>query len=116
VSGNPAALDAAIAATGREGRVVVGSFYGQKRHAVDLGGHFHRGRITVQSSQVSHIAPALGGRWDRARRRDEAFRALGAIDTSALVTDRVPFARAAEAYQRLDAGAAEAVQVLLVHD
>jgi 2-desacetyl-2-hydroxyethyl bacteriochlorophyllide A dehydrogenase len=116
LSGNPAALDAAIAATGREGRVVVGSFYGQKRHTVDLGGHFHRGRLTVQSSQVSHIAPALGGRWDRARRRDEAFRALAAIDTRPLVTHRVPFARAAEAYQLLDAGAGEALQVLLVHD
>ena len=46
LSGNPAALDAAIALTGREGRVVVGSFYGNKRAPVDLGGHFHRGRCS----------------------------------------------------------------------
>jgi 2-desacetyl-2-hydroxyethyl bacteriochlorophyllide A dehydrogenase len=112
LTGNPAALDAAIAVTGREGRVVVGSFYGEKRAPVSLGGHFHRGRLTLHSSQVSRIGPALSGRWDRQRRMAAAWRALGQLDTRALVTHRFPFARAAEAYRLLDAGGAEALQVV----
>ncbi len=117
LTGSPAALDTAIALTGREGRVVVGSFYGGKRAPVDLGGHFHRGRLTLISSQVSHLAPALGGRWDRARRRDVAWAALGRLDTGALISHRFPLDRAAEAYRLLERGRGRAaLQVLLIHD
>ena len=45
VSGSPAALDQAIAVTGFDGRVVIGSWYGKKRVNLDLGGDFHRSRI-----------------------------------------------------------------------
>ncbi len=115
LTGNPAALDAAIALTGQEGRVIVGSFYGDKRAPVSLGGHFHRGRLTLKSSQVSRVPPALAARWDRPRRMAAAFRALGELDVAALISHRVPFARAAEAYRLLDAGAAGALQVVFVH-
>jgi 2-desacetyl-2-hydroxyethyl bacteriochlorophyllide A dehydrogenase len=116
LTGNPAALDAAIALTGREGRVVVGSFYGDKRATVDLGAHFHRGRLTLASSQVSHLPPALAGRWDRARRRDVAWDALARLDAAALVTHRFALGRAAEAYARLDAAPADTLQVLLTYE
>jgi len=116
LTGNPAALDAALALTGREGRVVVGSFYGAKRAPVDLGAHFHRGRLTLVSSQVSRLAPALTGRWDRARRRQVAWEALARVDAAALITHRFALGRAAEAYGRLDAGPAEALQVLLTYE
>jgi threonine dehydrogenase-like Zn-dependent dehydrogenase len=114
LSGDPAALDAAISIAGREARVIVGSWYGAKRAPVDLGGHFHRGRLTITSSQVSHIAPMLSGRWDRTRRWAAALRALGGIDTSALVTHRIPLGEAQQAYELLDRHAERAVQVLLV--
>ncbi|HVX95724.1 MAG TPA: zinc-binding dehydrogenase [Polyangia bacterium] len=116
VSGNPAALDAAIGLTGREGRVVLGSFYGAKRASVDLGTHFHRGRLTLASSQVSHLPPTLGGRWDHARRRAVAWSALARVDAQALVTHRFDVARAADAYARLDAGPGDALQILLTYD
>jgi threonine dehydrogenase-like Zn-dependent dehydrogenase len=125
LTGDPAALDLAVRLTGREGRVVVGSFYGRKRHPVDLGDHFHRGRLTIVSSQVSHIGPALAGRWDRARRADAAFRALATLDTAALITHRFPLADAQAAYALLEgapqgagaagAGERDVVQVLFVH-
>ena len=82
LSGNPAALDLAVAAAGHEGRIVVGSWYGNKRASVDLGGRFHRRRLRLVSSQVSHIGAPLSARWDRARRFGEAWRALAAIDTA----------------------------------
>jgi 2-desacetyl-2-hydroxyethyl bacteriochlorophyllide A dehydrogenase len=59
VSGDPAVLDQALRATGFDGRVVIGSWYGEKRATLDLGGAFHRSRIRVISSQVSTIAPEL---------------------------------------------------------
>jgi 2-desacetyl-2-hydroxyethyl bacteriochlorophyllide A dehydrogenase len=115
LTGNPAALDAAIAVTGQEGRVIVGSFYGEKRAPVHLGGHFHRGRLTLKSSQVSRLAPGLSARWDRQRRLAAAFRAVGELDARALISHRFPLARAAEAYRLLDAGAAEALQVVFTY-
>ncbi|HEY0715140.1 MAG TPA: oxidoreductase, partial [Polyangia bacterium] len=119
VSGRPEALDAAIAATGVEGRVVVGSFYGDKRAPVALGGHFHRGRLRLISSQVSHIAPDLRGRWDRERRQETAWQVLSRIEPavmSGLLSHRYSFAAAAGAYALLDRGDPATLQVLLVHD
>jgi 2-desacetyl-2-hydroxyethyl bacteriochlorophyllide A dehydrogenase len=116
LTGDPAALDAALALTGREGRVVVGSFYGGKRASVDLGAHFHRGRLTLVSSQVSRLPAALSGRWDRARRQRVVWDALARLDGAALVSHRLPLARASEAYARLDVRRSETLQVLLTYE
>ena len=115
LSGDPRALDLAVAAAGHEARIVVGSWYGAKRAPIDLGGRFHRRRLSIASSQVSHIGGPLSARWDRARRREATWRALAAIDTTPLIGDRVPFADAQQAYQRADAGSAGAPQILLTH-
>ncbi len=117
VSGQPAVLDHAIALTASEGRVVVGSFYGDKRAPLTLGGHFHRGRLQLISSQVSHIAPQLTGRWDRARRTAAAWRLLAGGDhAGALITHRVPFREAPAAYRLLDAAKPGVGQVILTHE
>jgi 2-desacetyl-2-hydroxyethyl bacteriochlorophyllide A dehydrogenase len=115
LSGDPAALDLAVAAAGREGRVVVGSWYGSKRAPVELGGAFHRGRLTISSSQVSRIGPSLSGRWDRTRRFATAWRALAALDTRPLISHRFPLSDAQQAYQLLDGAPEQALQVLLLH-
>jgi 2-desacetyl-2-hydroxyethyl bacteriochlorophyllide A dehydrogenase len=116
LTGDPAALDAALALTGREGRVVVGSFYGRRRASVDLGTHFHRGRLSLVSSQVSRLSPALGGRWNRPRRARVAWAALARLDAAALITHRFTLGRAAEAYALLEARAGNALQVLLTYE
>lgn len=116
LSGSPAALDQAIAATGFNGRIVVGSWYGQKRAPLDLGGHFHRSRIRLISSQVSTIAPEFSGRWSKSRRLDLAWYMLQRMQPAdALVTHQFPFERAAEAYRLLDERPGEAIQVLLTY-
>lgn len=115
VSGHPEALEPAIEATGYDGRVLVGSWYGTKRTEIGLGDHYHRGRIAVESSQVSTIAPELRGRWDRERRRDTAWRWLDRIDVEPLVTHRFDVADAEEAYRRLADEPEDTLQILLTY-
>ena len=112
-SGSPAALQEAIDCVAPEGTVVVCSWYGEKPVPLDLGGHFHRGRVRIVSSQVGRIDPSLAPRWDRERRLELATELLGELVLADLITHRIPFARAAEAYALLDDGAAETVQVVL---
>ncbi|MEF8780307.1 MAG: zinc-binding alcohol dehydrogenase [Haloferacaceae archaeon] len=102
LSGNPEALDDAINATGYDGRIVVGSWYGTKQAELDLGGEFHRNRITIESSQVSTLDPALRGRWNAERRLSTAWDLLSELDTDCLLTHREPLSNAETAYERLD--------------
>jgi len=113
LSGQPSALDDAIGVVGYDARIVVGSWYGTKREPIDLGGRFHRDRIDIVSSQVSTISPALRGRWDRDRRMGAALDRLNWIPADELITHRIPFDRAPEAYELLDSAAATPIQVIL---
>ncbi len=116
LTGDPDALDDAVAATGFHSRLVVGSWYGSKPATLDLGGRFHRNRVRVTSSQVSTVAPQFRGRWSKARRLDVAMDRLTDLEPTELVTHRFPVERAAEAYRVLDERPDEAVQVLLTYD
>ena len=112
LTGSPSALDDAIAMTAFSGRIVIGSWYGEKRAAVDLGGAFHRSRIKLISSQVSTIAPELSGRWDKARRFNVAWEALRRIQPQKWITHRFPIDKAEEAYRLLDENPQETIQVM----
>lgn len=116
LTGNPVALNDAIAMTGYHGRVVIGSWYGQKRTEIDLGGHFHRNRIQLIGSQVSTIAPPLQGRWSKERRFAVAWSLLKTVDPALLITHRFAVESAADAYALLDQQPAEALQLLLTYD
>jgi 2-desacetyl-2-hydroxyethyl bacteriochlorophyllide A dehydrogenase len=113
VSGAPAALNEAIGLTMFNGRVVIGSWYGNKPVQLDLGGAFHRSRIRLISSQVSSIAPELSGRWDKARRFETAWNELRRIRPERWITQRFRQASAAEAYQLIEHSPAETIQVIL---
>ena len=102
LSGNPVALDDALGAAGYAGRVLVGSWYGNKPVDLDLGGRFHRSRVAVEPTQVSTIDPARRGRWTRERRLDAAWTHLDRLDADSLLERQVPLSEAPEAYRRLD--------------
>jgi threonine dehydrogenase-like Zn-dependent dehydrogenase len=116
VSGSPAALDMAVAATGYHGRVVIGSWYGHKAVELNLGGEFHRRRQRLFSSQVSTIAPELRGRFSKGRTLDLAWQMLREIGPARLITHRLPLEEAPRAYELLDRRPDEAVQVVLTYD
>jgi 2-desacetyl-2-hydroxyethyl bacteriochlorophyllide A dehydrogenase len=113
LSGSPKSLDQALSVTGFAGRVVIGSWYGQKRASVDLGGHFHRSRIQIISSQVSSLAPSISGRWDKSRRFDLAWEMVHQVQPERWITHRLPFQQAAQGYHLLDQNPKEVIQVLL---
>ncbi len=113
LSGNPAALNDAIALTAFSGRVVIGSCYGEKRASLDLGGSFHRSRIRLISSQVSTLAPELSGRWDKSRRFAAAWQALRRIQPEKWITHRFALSRVDEAYALLQDRPQEAIQILI---
>ena len=112
-SGQPRALDDAFAVAAHEGRVVVVSWYGTKRAELALGSDFHRKRLTLKSSQVSHLDPALTPRWTITRRRELAIGYLGELLLDKLISHVLPFDRAAEAYRLIDQQPGEVIQVVL---
>lgn len=115
LSGNPAALDSAIALCGYNGRIVVGSWYGDKRAGLDLGGRFHRDHLRLISSQVSHIAPQWSGRWTKPRRLAVAWEMLRRVRPERLISHRFPVASAAAAYLQLDQQPEQMLQVVFTY-
>jgi len=113
LSGRPETLNDALALTAFSGRIVIGSWYGEKRAEIDLGGTFHRSRIKLISSQVSTIAPELSARWDKARRFEAAWKALERIKPEKWITHRFPIEDAEKAYSLLDEHPQETIQVVI---
>ena len=112
-SGSGTALQAAIESVADEGTVVVASWYGTKPVSLALGGRFHRGRVRLRSSQVGRLNPELSARWDRARRMETVVGLLGRLRLEELVSHRIPFGEAPEAYRLVDGRPEETVQVIL---
>jgi len=113
LSGAPAALDDAIALTGFGGRVVIGSWYGEKKVTLDLGGAFHRSRIKLIASQVSTLSPQLSARWDQSRRIEVAWDALERIRPEKWITHRFPLEKASQVYRLLDKNPQDSIQIIL---
>jgi threonine dehydrogenase-like Zn-dependent dehydrogenase len=112
LSGSPSTLNEAIDLTAFSGRIVIGSWYGQKRAEINLGGDFHRSRIKLISSQVSTVSPELSGRWDKSRRFEVAWKALERIKPEKWITHRFPIDDADKAYRLLDENPQETIQVI----
>jgi 2-desacetyl-2-hydroxyethyl bacteriochlorophyllide A dehydrogenase len=112
LTGVPEALNTALSMCGFGSRVVIGSWYGNRRTALDLGGQFHRSRIQLISSQVSTIGGPLSERWDKARRFEAAWAALDRIKPERWVTHRFPIEQADQAYRLLDESSEQVIQIL----
>jgi threonine dehydrogenase-like Zn-dependent dehydrogenase len=59
------------------------------------------------------IDPALGPRWDYARRRELVVSLLAELPLAGLITHRVPFSQAADAYRLVDTQSEQVLQVVL---
>jgi 2-desacetyl-2-hydroxyethyl bacteriochlorophyllide A dehydrogenase len=115
-SGAAAALQAAIDSLAIEGTVIAVSWYGVKPVTLALGGHFHRGRVRLRSSQVGRINPDLAPRWDRDRRLALAVDLLSELRLTELISHRIPFHQAPDAYRLVDEHPDQTLQVVLLYD
>jgi 2-desacetyl-2-hydroxyethyl bacteriochlorophyllide A dehydrogenase len=115
VSGNPIALDQALASVAFGATVVVCSWYGTKAVPLMLGGPFHRRRLRVVSSQVSTIDAALQPRWSRERRMAVACELLPQLALQPLISHHFMLEQAAEAYRLVDEHPEATVQVVLTY-
>lgn len=112
-SGSARALDQALAVTGVEGRIVIGSWYGKNAVTLNLGGRFHRSRIRLIGSQVSTLAAGLTGRWSKQRRFGVAWEQIRQVRPSRWITQRFSGVEAAKAYHLLSENPAQTIQVIL---
>jgi 2-desacetyl-2-hydroxyethyl bacteriochlorophyllide A dehydrogenase len=115
LSGNPAALNVAIQVAHFSGRIVIGSWYGTKRAAVDLGSWFHRSRLRILSSQVSTIDPQFSGCWTKNRRFQAAWDLIQKVRPAQLITHRFPIQAAPEAYALIAQHSQQTIQVILTY-
>lgn len=104
ISGNGKALQSAIDFTSSGGRIILGSWYGNKDVTLKLGIDFHRSHKTIITSQVSEIPAALAGLWSKERRFYLTWELLRKIHPSRLITKTVTLDEAQAAYERLDRG------------
>ncbi len=115
VSGHAEALNTAINSVAFGATVLVCSWYGTKPVPLMLGGAFHRRRLRLVSSQVGTIDAALQPRWSRERRMQVACTLLPEVHLEPLISHRISFDAAAEAYRLVDECPQQTVQVVLTY-
>ncbi len=101
LTGQPHVLNDTLQICGFDSRVVIGSWYGKKTAPIDLGGRFHRRRLSIESSQVSTIDPRYQGRWSKERRLDVVIQQLKHESFSEFITHEYALSDADEAYRSL---------------
>lgn len=114
-SGSYAALQEAIRTAAPNTTVVALSWYGGTGGALALSDEFHHNRITIKSSQVGGIAPDLSATHSLDRRAEHVRDWFGRLDLERLLTDTIPFADVARAYERVDRPAGSTIQVVLAY-
>jgi len=118
LSGRYAALHQAMRSARLAGSVVAAGFYtGSAGDDLLLGEEWHHNRLTLVGSMSGWGAPHREPGWDRRRLRATALDLLvsGRLEVDKLVTHRIPFARAADAYELIDAKPEETIRVLLTY-
>ncbi len=109
------ALDQAIRVAGVGGTVIAAGFYQGPATALALGEEFHHNRVTIVSSQIGSLPPALRDRWSRERLHQAVIGlcATGRLNPRPLVSHLLPATEAAEAYALIDAAPPDLLQVIL---
>jgi threonine dehydrogenase-like Zn-dependent dehydrogenase len=100
-SADPAGLRLALSRAGFEGRIIEASWYGDREAALPLGEDFHARRLSILSSQVGQVAPAMRGRRSHAERLALALALLEDARLDALLGPPVRFEDLPEALPAL---------------
>jgi 2-desacetyl-2-hydroxyethyl bacteriochlorophyllide A dehydrogenase len=117
-SGRYRALHDAMRSARLAGTVVAAGFYtGAAGDELRLGEEFHHNRLTIVGSMSGWGAPQRKPGWHRRRLRTTALELLASdrLDVGSLVTHRIPFFQAAEAYDLIDRSPEETLRVVLTY-
>lgn len=118
VSGNYAALNEAIRSARKAGTVVAAGFYRGGGTPLHFGAEWHHNRITMVSSmgvwECPHRDHPL---WNRGRIHEMAAQLLqsGKLNTDGLISHRIPFEQASEAYTLIEQHPESVVKVVLTY-
>lgn len=118
MSGNYAALNEAIRVVRKAGTVVAAGFYRGGGTPLQLGAEWHHNRVTMVSSmgvwECPHRDHPL---WNRARVHETATRLLqrGQLQTDGLISHRIPFEQAADAYTLIETHPEDVLKVVLTY-
>ncbi len=91
-SASEAGLRLALGCCGFEGRVVEASWFGDRTPSLPLGEGFHAKRLSLVSTQVGAVSPAMRGRRTHGERLALALDLLQDARLDALVGPVIPFA------------------------
>ncbi len=118
LSGSYRALHEATRSVVVEGTVVASGFYQGGAEHLRLGEEFHHNRVRIVASQISGTPTSLGARWDQRRLVSVVMSevAAGRLDVGRLVTDVVDATDVAAAFEQLDRGDPDTLQVVLRFD
>jgi 2-desacetyl-2-hydroxyethyl bacteriochlorophyllide A dehydrogenase len=115
VTGNTDAINTAVKYCGFSARLVIGSYYGDKKGLVKLGDDFHRKRIRIISSQVSTIDPTLSGRWTMNRRLKTVMDMISRVEPERLISHEFHIDDAVSAYELLQGKKGGYLQIILTY-
>jgi 2-desacetyl-2-hydroxyethyl bacteriochlorophyllide A dehydrogenase len=118
LSGSYQALNEAIRAVKMGGTVVAGGFYRGGGAPLMLGAEWHHNRVTLLSSMGVWGCPHRDHpTWDRGRVHQTAIELLatGKLQTDDLVSHRLPFEQAANAYQLIESHPETVIKIILIY-
>ncbi len=115
LTGQPTVVPPALDALRYEGRLIIGSWFGDRAASFPTSDRVHRNRNAILFSQVSQIDSRYAARFDKARRLSFAMELLREWPLEKLVTHRLPPTEAGHAFQLLADRRDGVLQVLFAY-
>ncbi len=112
-SGSAEGLQTGIDLSDFGASLIEASWYGDTETSLRLGTAFHRRRLTIKSSQVSHLPDGIRGRWPASRRSEVVRNLVLNIGPSKYINGRYRLEDAPRAFEELYSGD-EVLQAVLI--
>ena len=116
-SGIPSAINDAIRSVGYGGTVAEGAVCKPASSDLRMGNEFHWNRINIVSTRACSQPTPDHPRWSHDRIAETAFRLLkeGRVKTEGIVRPIVPFAKAPQAYAKIDKQPGKYIKLAFTH-
>lgn len=115
-SGAASGLQMSINSCALEGTVCVVGWYGNKQIPLVLAPEFYAQRLKLVSSSVLYAGSGLQARWDLGRKLQTALDLLPSMHPEDMISHRIPFSNAPDAFRLLDERLGETLAVTLMYE